>query len=60
MTVTLAILGSLINLNGPGHYLKWGFVQISVANLTLILLMIVVFVAAIFLPLPSKRSHRDD
>jgi hypothetical protein len=44
------LFGSLINLNGSGHFIHWGFVQISVANLVLIGLMVVVFVAAILLP----------
>jgi ABC-type proline/glycine betaine transport system permease subunit len=60
MTATaMAIIGSLINLDGPGHFVNWGFIQISVANLVVIGLMMLVFVVAIFLPLPSKRSRHD-
>jgi membrane protein YqaA with SNARE-associated domain len=44
------LLGSLVNLNGSGHYVHWGFIQISVANLVLIGLMVVVFIAAILVP----------
>ena len=44
------MIASLINLNGQGHYLHWGFIQISVANLVLIGLMVVVFIAAILVP----------
>jgi len=44
------LLGSLINLNGSGHYVHWGFIQISVANLVLIGLMAAVFIAAILVP----------
>jgi len=44
------VLGSLIDLNGSGHYVHWGFVQISVANLILIGLMVVVFLGAILIP----------
>jgi hypothetical protein len=44
------LFGSLIDLNGNGHYIHWGFVQISLANLVLIALMVVVFVAAILIP----------
>lgn len=50
-----ALPGSLINLNGPGRYVHWGFVQISVANLVLIGLMLLVFAAAILVPF---RRHR--
>jgi hypothetical protein len=48
--VLVRLVGSLIDLNGPGHYLHWGFIQISVANAVLIALMVVVFVAAILIP----------
>jgi hypothetical protein len=44
------LLGSLINLNGSGRYVHWGFIQISVANLILIGLMVVVFIGAILIP----------
>jgi hypothetical protein len=47
---TSRLFGSLVNLNHPGHYVHWGFIQLSVANLVLIGLMIVVFVAAILIP----------
>jgi hypothetical protein len=45
-----SLLGSLIDLNGPGRYVHWGFIQISVANLVLIGLMVIVFVGAILIP----------
>jgi hypothetical protein len=47
-----------INLNHPGRYVHWGVVQISVANLVVILVMIAVFVAAILLPFPGTRRHK--
>jgi ABC-type proline/glycine betaine transport system permease subunit len=50
MQVLGIVLGSLINLNGSGHYVHWGFIQISVANLVLIGLMVAVFIAVILLP----------
>jgi hypothetical protein len=58
MPLVGALLGALINLNGAGHYLHWGFIQISVANFTVIVLMLVVFVLAIVLPFP-RRKRRD-
>jgi ABC-type proline/glycine betaine transport system permease subunit len=57
-TVSSTLLGSLINLDGPGHYVHWGVVQISVANLVLIGLMVVVFIAAILIPF--RHSGRSD
>jgi hypothetical protein len=47
MTTSLA---SLLDLNHPGHYVHWGFIQLSVANLVVIGLMVVVFVGAILVP----------
>jgi hypothetical protein len=44
------LVGSLVDLNHPGHYVHWGFIQLSVANLVVIGLMVVVFVAAILVP----------
>lgn len=47
-----------LNLNHPGHYVHWGVIQISVANLIVIAVMIVLFVAAILLPFPKDRSRK--
>ncbi|HEY5024783.1 MAG TPA: hypothetical protein VII76_07390 [Acidimicrobiales bacterium] len=52
------MLGALVNLNHTGHYLHWGFIQISVANLVVIVLMVVVFVAAVAIPFRSGGRHR--
>lgn len=52
------ILAALVNLGGTGHYIHWGFVQISVANFVVIVLMIIVFVLAILLPFP-RHGKRD-
>lgn len=49
---------SAINLDHPGRYVHWGVIQISVANLVLILLMIVVFAAAILIPFPGTRRRK--
>ena len=46
------------SLDQPAHYLTWGPVQISVANLLMILLIIVLFVLAIVLPFPTGRKRR--
>jgi mannose/fructose/N-acetylgalactosamine-specific phosphotransferase system component IIC len=45
-------------MNTMAHYFHWGFILISVANLTVILLMILVFVLAVILPVP--RGRRDE
>ena len=46
-----------VDLNSPGYYIHWGFIQISLANLIVILLMIVVFVVALFAPFPGGRNR---
>lgn len=46
-----------INLNHSGHYLHWGVIQLSVANLVVILLMVAIFVAAVLLPFPKGRQR---
>jgi hypothetical protein len=51
------MLGALVNLSHPGHYLHWGFIQLSVANFVVIVLMVVVFAAALVIPFRSRR-HR--
>jgi len=55
----LSLLGALVNLNGPGHYVNWGWIHISVANLAVIGLMVVVFAAAILIPFRRHRRSRD-
>ncbi len=56
MPMLVAVLGSLVNLTGPGHYVHWSFVQLSVANLVVIGLMVVVFIAAILIPFRRHGS----
>jgi hypothetical protein len=54
----MRVAASIFNLNGPAHYVHWHFFQMSVANVTVIVLMIAVFVAAILLPFPGRA--RDE
>ncbi|MEU6534371.1 hypothetical protein [Streptomyces sp. NPDC047000] len=49
------VLAAPVDLNGPGHYVHWGVIQLSVANLVVIGLMVIVFVAALLLPFPGGR-----
>jgi hypothetical protein len=46
---------ALTSLNGPGHYLHWGFIQMSYANAIVIVSMVAVFALALFLPFPGGR-----
>jgi hypothetical protein len=43
-------------LGGHAHFLDWGVVQISLANLIVIVLMLLVFVLAVVVPLPRGRN----
>ena len=46
-----------VGLDGKAHFIGWGPFQISVANLVVIALIVVLFVLAIVLPFPKRRSR---
>jgi len=52
------VLAAPVNLNHPGHYVHWGVIQLSVANLVVIGVMVVIFIAALLLPFPKGRDRR--
>jgi hypothetical protein len=52
-------LAALLPLDHLGHYLHWHWLLISVANLTVIVLMVVTFVAALLLPFPGRRRRGE-
>ncbi len=52
------VSASIVNLTHPGHYLHWGFIQLSLANSIVILAMLAVFVLALVLPFRSGRRSR--
>jgi len=59
MVNNFAALGAApVDLNGPGHYLNWGVIQISVANLVVVGIMLLVFVLAILLRFPRGRDRK--
>ena len=47
-----------VDLNGPGRYLHWGVIQISLANLVVIAIMVLIFVLAIVLPFPKGPGRK--
>jgi hypothetical protein len=51
-------LAAAVDLNGPGDFLHWGVIQISAANLTVVVVMVLLFVAALLLPFPTRRRRR--
>ena len=52
------LVGALGSLDGKPRYIHHGWFQISVANLVVIVLMIVMFVLALFLRFPGEREKR--
>jgi hypothetical protein len=52
MTTAASLLG------GHAHFLHWGVVQISLANLIVIVLMLAVFALALVVPFP--HAHDDN
>lgn len=46
-------------LGGTGHYVHWGVIQISVANLVVIALLVVAFILALVLPFPGRPRRRS-
>jgi hypothetical protein len=52
----LAVAASAINLDHPGKYLSWSFIDISVANLVVIGVMVVIFGAALLVRFPSRHD----
>ncbi len=52
-------VGALINLNHPGHFIHWHFIEISVANFIVIVLMVATFVTALLAPFPGRRRRRE-
>lgn len=49
------LLAALFDLNDPAHYVHWHFFQMSVPNVIVIVLMILVFMAAILIPFPKRQ-----
>lgn len=47
-----------VDLNHTGHYIHWGVIQISVANLAVVGIMVLIFIAALLLPFPKGKGSR--
>ena len=56
MTGSAQHLAGVVPMDSPATFLHWGVIQLSVANLVVIILMIVVFIAALLLPFPGKKK----
>ena len=52
--------GLSIVAEGAGRYVSWGVIQISVANLTIIVVMVLLFILALVVPFPSGHGDKSD
>ena len=50
-------LSRRFDVNSPAPYLHWGFIQLSLANFVVIVLMVVVFALAILIPFPRHKGR---
>ncbi len=57
MITSSAVIVAPVDLNAPGHDLHWGVVQLSVANLVVVI-MVMLFALALVLPFPKGRDPR--
>ena len=51
---------AIFPLNSLGHYIQWHIIQISVANLVVIVLMVVTFIVALFAPFPGRKRRKEN
>jgi Flp pilus assembly protein protease CpaA len=49
---------AILNLSHPAHTVHWHFFTMTVSNVVVIVLMLVVFVAAIVAPFPRPGAQR--
>jgi hypothetical protein len=50
-------MAAIFNLNHHASYVHWHFIQLSVSNLVVIVLMVIVFWAAILIRFPSHGTR---
>jgi hypothetical protein len=51
---------SVVVAEGPGKYIHWGVIQISVANLAIIGAMVLLFILALVIPFPTHDDESGD
>ena len=62
MSGQLMPLAAVFNLNHPAHVVNWNFVHVPISNVILVIVMFIVFFAAILLPFPGaqvRKEHRS-
>jgi hypothetical protein len=58
--MNLGLFAAIFPLNTLGHYIEWHIIQISVANLVVIILMVVTFIVALFAPFPGRKRRKEN
>lgn len=58
--MSLLRIAALLPLNTLGHYIHWHWIDISVANFIVIVLMAVTFMVALFAPFPGRRRRKEN
>jgi len=51
------MLAAVVDLDSPGRYLHWSIFTVSLANLALIVVMVVIFAAALLVPFPRSPAR---
>ena len=54
------MLAAIFNLNGHASYVSWHFIQVSVPNVVVIVLMLVVFAVALFVRFPGNHQSKGN
>jgi len=54
------LLAAIFNLNHYGRYFTWHWLNISIANLVVVVLMVIVFVTALVAPFPGRAKRKGD
>jgi len=47
-------MAAIFDLNHPAHTIHWHFIDLSLANVIVIIVMLVVFAVAILAPFPGR------
>jgi uncharacterized membrane protein len=58
--MSLLRIAALLPLNTLGHYIHWHWIDISVANFIVIVLMVVTFLVALLAPFPGRRRRKEN
>ncbi len=53
------LLAAVVDINGPGRYLHWSVFAIAVSNLGVVIVMLLIFGAALFLRFPPGRAQEQ-